>query len=128
MLVGEKIIQFVNDVMLEQERIRENIDEFEGEIYGILKFVVVFIIGQYWFFKVLKMYVEKYLNVKVLFIIGWSSEMLKSLYEDQVYIGIIRGNLEWKGCKDYLMIDYLYLVDIEIFCIEDIVYIEWLFI
>ncbi|MCD2496515.1 transcriptional regulator CcpC, partial [Staphylococcus aureus] len=31
---GEKIIQFANDVTLEQERIRENIDELEGEIHG----------------------------------------------------------------------------------------------
>lgn len=54
--------------------------------------------------------------------------MLKSLYEDQVHIGIIRGNPEWKGRKDYLMTDHLYLVDTEISCIEDIAHTERPFI
>lgn len=125
---GEKIIQFANDVTLEQERIRENIDELEGEIHGTLKLAVASIIGQHWLPKVLKTYVEKYPNAKISLITGWSSEMLKSLYEDQVHIGIIRGNPEWKGRKDYLMTDHLYLVDTEISCIEDIAHTERPFI
>ncbi|MCC2929656.1 MULTISPECIES: transcriptional regulator CcpC [Bacillus] len=125
---GEKIIQFANDVTSEQDRIRENIDELEGEIHGTLKLAVASIIGQHWLPKVLKTYVEKYPNAKVSLITGWSSEMLKSLYEDQVHIGIIRGNPEWKGRKDYLMTDHLYLVDTEISCIEDIAHTERPFI
>ena len=66
---------------------------------------------------------ERYPNAKVSLITGWSSEMLKSLYEDQVHIGIIREirNGKW---KDYLMTDHLYLVDTEISCIDDIAHTD----
>ncbi|MED2978090.1 LysR family transcriptional regulator [Bacillus swezeyi] len=125
---GEKIIQFARDVTIEQEKVRENIDELEGEIHGTLKLAVASIIGQHWLPKVLKTYVKQYPNVKISLITGWSSEMLKSLYEDHVHIGIIRGNPEWKGLKHYVMRDELYLVDTEIQNIEDITKTERPFI
>lgn len=99
---------------------RENIDELEGEIHGTLKLAAASIIGQHWLPNVLKTYVKQYPNVKISLVTGWSSEMLKSLYEDHVHVGIIRGNPEWKGPKHYLMRDELYLVDTEIRNIEDI--------
>lgn len=89
---GEQIIQFAKEVTTEQDRVRERIDELEGDIHGTLKLAVASIIGQHWLPKVLKRYVEKYPNAKVSLVTGWSSEMLKSLYEDHVHIGIIRGN------------------------------------
>ena len=125
---GEKIIQFAKDVTLEQEKVRENIDELEGEIHGTLKLAAASIIGQHWLPNVLKTYVKQYPNVKISLVTGWSSEMLKSLYEDHVHIGIIRGNPEWKGPKHYLMRDELYLVDTEIRNIEDIAKTERPFI
>lgn len=69
-----------------------------------------------------------YLYVKIFFVIGWSSEMFCYLYEDEVYIGIICGNLDWKGVKEYLFIDFFYLVDLEIERVVEVVNIYWLFI
>ncbi|MDA7026267.1 LysR family transcriptional regulator [Bacillus sp. CLL-7-23] len=125
---GEKIIQFAKDVTREQEKVKENIDELEGEIHGTLKLAAASIIGQHWLPKVLKTYVKQYPNVKISLITGWSSEMLKSLYDDHIHIGIIRGNPEWKGPKHYLMTDELYLVDTEIKTIDDIAKTERPFI
>ena len=46
--------------------------------------------------------------------------MVNYLYEDEVHLGIIRGNPDWKGVKEHILTDTLYLVDTEIQCVEDV--------
>jgi DNA-binding transcriptional LysR family regulator len=111
---GEKIVEFAEDVLAKDAKVREEITYLDKEVYGTLKIAVATIIGQYWLPKVLKNYIQKYPSSKVSLVTGWSSDIVKSLYEDEVHIGIIRGNPEWKGVKKHLLQDKLYLVDTEI--------------
>lgn len=125
---GEKVIKYAKEVVLKEEKVKEEILELEGEVHGTLKLSVASIIGQHWLPEVLKKYVRKYPHAKISLITGWSSEILKSMYEDHVHIGIIRGNPEWKGMKHHLLTDTLYLVDTEIQQIEDVLQTERPFI
>lgn len=125
---GEKIVAFAKEVTKKEEKLREEISELEGEVHGTLKIAVASIIGQHWLPNILKQYVNKYPHAKISLITGWSSEILKSMYEDHVHIGIIRGNPEWKGVKQHLLIDTLYLVDTEIQKVEDLIETERPFI
>lgn len=111
---GEHVIQFVNEVLNKQERVRETVQSLHSGIAGTLKIAVATIVGQNWLPQVLKKYIMKYPQVKISLMTGWSSEMLKCLYDDQVHIGIIRGTPDWKGVKIHLFNDILYLVDKEI--------------
>lgn len=125
---GEKVISFAKDVVEKEEKVKEQIFELEGEVHGTLKLAVASIIGQHWLPEVLKIYVRKYPHAKISLVTGWSSEILKSMFEDHVHIGIIRGNPEWKGIKEHLLTDTLYLVDTEIKKIEDVLHTERPFI
>jgi DNA-binding transcriptional LysR family regulator len=111
---GEHVIQFVDEVLSKQEKVKETILSLQGEVSGTLKIAVASIVGQNWLPKVLKKFIEKYPHVKISLITGWSSEILKCLYDDQVHIGIIRGEPDWKGLKIHLFSDQLYLVDRDI--------------
>ena len=111
---GEKIVEFAEEVLTKEAKVREDITSLDKEIYGTLKIAVATIIGQYWLPKVLKRFIQKNPNAKVSLVTGWSSDIVKSLYEDEVHLGIIRGNPEWKGVKKHLLRDKLYLVDTEI--------------
>jgi DNA-binding transcriptional LysR family regulator len=111
---GEHVIQFVDEVLSKQEKVKETIQSLQGEVSGTLKIAVASIVGQNWLPKVLKRFIEKYPHVKISLITGWSSEILKCLYDDQVHIGIIRGEPDWKGLKIHLFSDPLYLVDRDI--------------
>ncbi len=117
---GEKITTFAQEVVEKGERVREEIEALDSEVYGTLKLAVASIAGQYWLPAVLKQFVKKYPLVKVSLITGWSSEMLRHIYEDHVHIGILRGNPEWKGRKLHLFSDSLYLVDTEMEKLEDL--------
>ena len=125
---GELVVQYVNEVLKKQEKVKEKIQSLKTEISGTLKIAVASIVGQNWLPKVLKKYIEKYPQVKISLVTGWSSEMLKSLYEDQVHIGIIRGEPDWKGVKVHLFNDLLYLVDKEMTSAEQVLETERPFI
>lgn len=116
---GEKIIQYAEEVVEKEEKVREAISSLEAKVYGTLKVAVASIIGQYWLPSVLKSFVEKYPSVQISMITGWSSEILRHLYEDQVQVGIIRGTPDWKGKKYQIFSDELYLVDTEKSQLED---------
>ncbi|CAG9619899.1 LysR family transcriptional regulator [Sutcliffiella rhizosphaerae] len=125
---GEKIVEFAEEVLMKADKVKEDITSLDKEVYGTLKIAVATIIGQYWLPKVLKKFIQQYPNAKVSLITGWSSDIVKSLYEDEVHVGIIRGNPEWKGVKQHLLSDKLYLVDTEINEISDLEHTERPFI
>lgn len=125
---GEIIIKFVNEVLDKEEIVRESVRSLNSKVHGTLKIAVASIVGQNWLPQVLKKYVNRYPQAKISLITGWSSEMLKSMYEDQVHIGIIRGTPDWKGVKMHLFEDNLYLVDTEITSPEQIIDTERPFI
>jgi DNA-binding transcriptional LysR family regulator len=125
---GEKIIQFAKEVVEKEEKVREELEALDKEVYGTLKLAVASIIGQHWLPRVLKQFVKRYPHAKISLVTGWSSEMVNYLYEDEVHLGIIRGNPDWKGVKEHILTDTLYLVDTEIGRIEDVVKSEKPFI
>jgi DNA-binding transcriptional LysR family regulator len=108
------VIQFVNDVLNKQEKVRETIHALQDGVSGTLKIAVASIVGQNWLPQVLKKFIDTYPQAKISLVTGWSSEILKCLYDDQVHIGIIRGTPDWKGLKIHLFSDQLLLVDREI--------------
>lgn len=117
---GEMIVHLAKEVLKKEEMVREQLENLQSDIHGTLKIACATIVGQNWLPQVLKKYVETYPHAKISLITGWSSEILKAVYEDQVHVGIIRGDPDWKGIKIHLFKDYLYLVDREIRSIDDI--------
>ncbi|WP_042356406.1 LysR family transcriptional regulator [Bacillus rubiinfantis] len=118
---GELVIEFVNDVLKQEEKVRETIYSLQSGVSGTLKIAVASIVGQNWLPEVLKKFIDRYPQVKISLITGWSSEIFKCLYDDQVHIGIVRGGTpDWKGIKVHLFHDPLYLVDREITAPEQV--------
>ena len=110
---GEAVIRLANEILEKEEKVKESIQAMDHEVYGTLKIACASIVGQNWLPQVLKKFVQKYPHAKISLVTGWSSEILRSLYEGQVHIGIIRGTPDWKGVKEHLFTDPLYLVDTE---------------
>jgi DNA-binding transcriptional LysR family regulator len=117
---GERIIEYAKETLEKKEQLLEELQSLELQVHGTLKIACATIVGQNWLPKVLKLFVERYPHAKIQLITGWSSEIVKALYEGDVHIGIIRGTPEWKGRKIHLFEDPLYLVDKEIQNVEDV--------
>jgi DNA-binding transcriptional LysR family regulator len=117
---GEIIIQFAIDTLLKQEEIFEMLQSLTSKVHGTLKIACASIVGQNWLPMVLKDFVTKYPEAKISLITGWSSEIVKALYDGEAHIGIVRGHTEWKGSKIHLFRDTLYLVDQELKELDDV--------
>ncbi|MGC4375467.1 LysR family transcriptional regulator [Fictibacillus sp. Mic-4] len=117
---GEKIVEHALRTLKDEERVLDELNMLSNEVHGTLKIAVASIIGQYWLPNVLKKYVDLYPHVNISLITGWSSDIMKHIYEDSIHVGIVRGNPEWKGIKTYLLEDRLILVDTDISRIEDL--------
>lgn len=125
---GEMIVNYAKETLEKKERLLEELQLLEPQVHGTLKIACAAIVGQNWLPKVLKLFIERYPHAKIQLITGWSSEIVKALYEGEVHIGIIRGTPEWKGRKVHLFEDPLYLVDKDIQNIEDVLSTEKPFI
>lgn len=117
---GEKIVAHVNETLQREEKLRDELTALEKEVSGTLKLAVASIVGQYWLPQVLKRYVKMYPHVKISLITGWSSDSLRHLYDDNIHLGIIRGDPTWKGEKYHLFTEKLYLVDTTITTLDDL--------
>lgn len=117
---GEIVIQFAIDSIAKQEEIFEIIHSLTSKVHGTLKIACASIVGQNWLPMVLKDFVTKYPEAKISLITGWSSEIVKALYDGEAHIGIVRGHTEWKGTKIHLFRDTLYLVDQELKEVQDV--------
>lgn len=117
---GELVIQYSIDQLAKQEEVFETIQSLISKVHGTLKIACASIVGQNWLPMVLKDFVTQYPEAKISLITGWSSEIVKALYDGDAHIGIVRGHTEWKGTKIHLFRDTLYLVDQELTTVQDV--------
>lgn len=117
---GEKIAAFAGKLLKEEDHLKEDILSNASEIFGTLKMAVTSIVGQYWLPRVLKTFVDRHPLVKISLTTGWSSEILQHMYENDTHIGILRGDIKWRGPKVHLFEDVLHLVDTEISSLDDL--------
>jgi len=111
---GELVIAYAREAIIKREETFEMIASMADRVHGTLKVACASIVGQTWLPQVLQEYVEMYPDAKISLITGWSSEIVKALYEGEAHVGIVRGQVDWKSRKTYLFRDRLYLVDREI--------------
>lgn len=117
---GELVIQHATETIQKRAEIFETIQALNSKVHGTLKIACASIVGLNWLPKVLKEYVTLYPDTKISLMTGWSSEIVKALYEGDAHIGIVRGSADWKGKKIHLFRDMMYLVDTEITDLEQI--------
>ncbi|MBB4824104.1 DNA-binding transcriptional LysR family regulator [Sporosarcina luteola] len=117
---GELVIAYANETIAKKEDTAELIASLGNKVYGTLKIACASIVGQTWLPQVLKEYVNLYPDAKISLMTGWSSEIVKALYEGEAHVGIVRGQVDWKSRKTYLFRDQLYLVDKEITSIDEL--------
>lgn len=125
---GELVIAHAGETIARREEVFDTIQALNEKVHGTLKIACASIVGQNWLPKVLKDYVTLYPDTKISLMTGWSSEIVRALYDGEAHVGIVRGQADWKGKKVHLFRDMMYLVDTEITDMEDILTSERPFI
>lgn len=125
---GELVIHHANETIARREEVFDAIQSLNSKVHGTLKIACASIVGHNWLPKVLKEYITLYPDTKISLMTGWSSEIVKALYEGEAHIGIVRGQADWRGKKIHLFRDMMYLVDTEIQDLEEVIYSDRPFI
>ncbi|MER1984579.1 MAG: LysR family transcriptional regulator [Solibacillus sp.] len=125
---GELVIAHAGETIARREEVFDTIQALNEKVHGTLKIACASIVGQNWLPKVLKDFVTLYPDTKISLMTGWSSEIVRALYDGEAHVGIVRGQADWKGKKVHLFRDMMYLVDTEITDMEDILTSERPFI
>lgn len=99
---GEKLAQHAQNMMREQRKIEETINNMKSHVAGTLR------VGASHFFalnkmpKILRLFKQKYPDVEFQVVTGWSSEMHRFILNHDVHISFIKGDYSWKDNKDLL--------------------------
>lgn len=117
---GELVIDFSKETVQRKEETIERIASLADRVHGTLNIACASIVGQTWLPEVLKDFVRRYPDAKISLMTGWTSEILKALYEGDAHIGIVRGEVDWNSRRTYLFRDQLYLVDQELTSIDQL--------
>ena len=64
-----------------REEVFEMMQALNSKVHGTLKIACASIVGQNWLPKVLKDFVTLYPDTKISLMTGWSSEIVKALYD-----------------------------------------------
>lgn len=121
---GEKVIAFAQETTGRQQQVIEELQGLTAEIHGTLHLAVGTILAQYWLPGRLSEFVKRYPLVHVDLQTGWSSHMMRKMYDDESHVAIVRGNPEWSGWKQHLFSDPLLLVDTTIQSLAELEHVK----
>ncbi|WP_209124588.1 LysR family transcriptional regulator [Alkalihalobacillus sp. BA299] len=96
---GEYIVDYARSMTGYLRQLRDRLSEINNTVTGELRIGVS---SNYALFKlpvILKDFMKLYPDVQIIVKTGWSNEILKSFLDEEIHIGIIRGNYDWNGPK-----------------------------
>jgi len=93
---GESLAKYAIRMLAELQKMKELIHNMNGTVKGSLRIGVSSNFARYRLPILLKEFLEIYPDVEISIVTGFSSDVLNFLYRDEVHIGILRGNINWK--------------------------------
>jgi DNA-binding transcriptional LysR family regulator len=117
---GEYLIKYARNMIEELRKTKDYIQNLGGIIQGTLRLGVSSTFAQYKLPKILKNFLHHYPNVKVNVKTGYSSEVAQLLQNDDVQIGIIRGDYNWYDQKHLVHQEHLSIISKDMIHIKDL--------
>ncbi|MFD1019938.1 LysR family transcriptional regulator [Thalassobacillus hwangdonensis] len=106
--IGEKIIQFAEEVLQKENDLIQEISSISDEVRGSLSLGISSVVGQYLLPEVLRDYMEQYPKVKINLVTGLSSHIEETMSD--YHLSIIRGKQPKQQPERHLFSDRLYLI------------------
>ncbi|MDR7317247.1 LysR family transcriptional regulator [Brevibacillus nitrificans] len=117
---GEYLAKCADEMLLRLRNIKENVLNMGNEVNGTLRLGVSNYFARYKLPMILKKFKEAYPNIDYKVITGWSKDVYKSVYNQDVHVGFVRGNYNWTDKKLLLFEEAVCVVSREPIQIEDL--------
>lgn len=99
---GKVLVEHAKKMINEQIKIKEQINNMKHTVTGTLKVGVSNFFAQNKMPRLLRLFQKKHPNIECQVVTGWSSEMYRSLVNQDVHIGFIKGDYPWQESKHLL--------------------------
>ena len=99
---GEYLAKSSHEMLLAMQKIRENVLNMEDNVAGTLRLGVSTFFTDYKLPNLLKGFKEQYPNIEFKVTTGFSSHISHLIYNQDVHIGIVKGDFSWKDQKHLL--------------------------
>lgn len=107
---GELLVNYANKMTNHLRQLKDQILNLSTEVRGELRIGVYSNFAYYNLPSLLEKFLSLYPEVQIKVISGWSSKIHHLLQNEEIHIGIIRGDYEWNGSKLLLNEDPLCLI------------------
>lgn len=98
-LQGELVIQYAKRMVKNMEELHEKISSLDDKVTGTLHIGATSAISKYLLPEVLSKFLQKYPDVAVTIITGFSSDLMRNLASNHVHLVILREDIEWNHYK-----------------------------
>lgn len=120
---GEYLAKCAHEVLLSLQRIKENVLNMEDNIEGTLRLGVSTFFTDYMLPDLLKLFKEKYPNIEFKVTTNFSSHIAHLIHNQDVHIGIVRGDYSWKDKKQLLFEETICIASKEKIELQDLPYL-----
>ncbi|WP_240419495.1 LysR family transcriptional regulator [Paenibacillus periandrae] len=117
---GELLVVYAEKMLLELLRVKEMIQNMNDRVEGTLRIGVNSSFMRYRLPKLLKEFANLYPNVEINVKSGWSSEVINSVYKEEVHVGIFRGDHHWQEQAFLLSKEPFYIASRDPIDLEDL--------
>lgn len=110
---GEYLADYAGKMLAELRNTRDHIVNMQREVQGTLRIGASIYFGQYELPVIIKKFLELYPKVQIHVDTGFSSEIFDMLLQEEIQVGIIRGEFQWYDRKHLLQEENICLVSTE---------------
>lgn len=99
---GKYLVMYAKQTMIAMNKMKDYITSMRGEIKGVLRLGVASNFGLYKLPPLLKKFKDLYPDVQFNVTSALSSEILDLLQQEEVHVGVIRGEYHWPDARHHL--------------------------
>ncbi|MEK8133114.1 LysR family transcriptional regulator [Paenibacillus filicis] len=107
---GKYLVAYARKTLAELHKLKDHIISLRNEVKGTLRLGVASYYGMYKLPPLLKKFKEDYPDVKFNVTSALSPEILDLLHQEEIHVGVIRGEYQWFDAKCLLQDEHIYLI------------------
>lgn len=107
---GKYLVSYAKKTLIELNKMKDHILSLRNEVKGTLRLGVASYYGLYKLPPMLKMFKELYPDVQFNVTSALSPEILELLHQDEIHVGVIRGEYPWFDARCHLHDEHIYLI------------------
>ncbi|WP_400164448.1 LysR family transcriptional regulator [Brevibacillus sp. TJ4] len=107
---GEYLASFARQMLAHIRDFQDNLANISSKVQGTLRIASTSITARYYLPKVLKAFSGMYPNINIQVDTGKSGDVIQALENEEVHVGMVRGEYDWPEKKDLICRETICLI------------------